>query len=163
MGNVVENAGESRQNTVLTRLDEQQKWHSRKATHMKLWYRGLKGMEVVSAALIPFLSGAVTDVVWMGYLVGALGVLIVVLEGFQRIGQFHEQWESCRLTSERLEHERYLFLAGAGDYDLSGNLDDDATKLLAEHVEAIISSDNYRWSALMRHARKQPKPPTEAD
>ena len=45
---------------IAQRLDDQIGWYDRKSISNQRWYRGLRTVQVVAAALIPF---------WVGYLV----------------------------------------------------------------------------------------------
>ena len=40
------------------RLEDQIEWYSKKSQHNQKWYKNLRLTEIISATLIPFLSGA---------------------------------------------------------------------------------------------------------
>jgi hypothetical protein len=64
-----------------------------------------------------------------------------MLEGFQHLNQYENNWITYRSTCESLQHEKFLFLAGAGPYEVA----DDAHILLAERIESRISQEHARW------------------
>jgi hypothetical protein len=111
----------------------------------------MKGAEIVAAAAIPVLA-AVSAPPWG---MGALGALVVIMEGFQHVHQFQHNWIGYRSTCESLKHEKYLYLANAGPYAAAGNAD----RLLAERVEALISQEHSKWVQV----RKEEAEATEAD
>jgi hypothetical protein len=86
---------------------------------------------LIAGALVPFSAGMGAS----AYVTGALGVLIVILEGLQQLNQYQHNWITYRSTCEALKHEKYLYLAKAGPYATAG----DVHALLAERVESLVS------------------------
>jgi hypothetical protein len=85
---------------------------------------------------------------------GILGALIALIEIFQQMNQYHQNWINYRSAAEALTHEKYLFLANAGPYSKTSAAD--ATALLAERIESLISQENAKWaSAQARTAKDQ--------
>ena len=70
-----------------------------------------------------------------------LGGLIVVVEGFQQLNQYQQNWMLYRSNAEALKHEKYLFLARAGPYVRSK----DGVALLADRIEGLISQEHAKW------------------
>lgn len=96
-------------------------------------------LQIVIAAAIPVVAGAGAG----AWITGSLGATIVVLEGFQQLFQFQQNWSSYRATAEGLKHEKYLFLMRAGPYR-----DSPAPEgVLAERVEGLVSQEHSAWSA----------------
>jgi protein-S-isoprenylcysteine O-methyltransferase Ste14 len=108
-------------------------------------FRALKVAQIVLAALIPVLAAADAT----GWVLGALGALVVVLEGLQQLFQFQQNWTSYRSTCEALKHQKYLYLAHAGPYSMAKHPD----ALLAEHVEALVSQEHAKWAAAQEDLR----------
>ena len=136
--------------TTLARLDDQARWYARRSKRAQRIYKTFKTVEIIAAALIPFLTGRTfnhKDVV-----IGGLGVLITVLEGILQLNQYQQIWTTYRATSEALTHEKYLFLASAGPYAATGV---NAAVLLAERIEAIMSQENTKWVSLQEQSGKQ--------
>jgi hypothetical protein len=139
---------------TLQRLDEEIAWYDRAASRDQLWYRTLKFVVIVAAALIPFLSGMEAIKPWP-WLVGALGVLIAVAEGIQQVNQHHANWTAFRATCEALKHEKYLYLANARPYVGA----QEAHALLAERIVTLISQETTKWGSLQDSLeKKQTKP-----
>lgn len=122
---------------ALDRLEKQLRWYSEKSSENKKRFQWLKVAEIAAAALIPFIAGY-SDLI---FLTGLLGVFIVILEGFQSLFQFHDNWISYRSTSEALKREKYLWQSRAGHYKDTENPD----ALLAERVEALVSREHVKW------------------
>lgn len=144
---------------IETRLDDQIAWYDRKSQWNQRVFKRLQVIQIVAAALIPFLAGFTTaDGGWARWTVGLLGVLIAAIAGVQGLYRFQEQWIQYRGTCESLRHERYLFLAGVAPYDGK-----DAFRLLVKRVEACISREHGEWSQLMseqgEHGREPPGEP----
>jgi len=134
---------------TLERLEDQLGWYDRKSNRAQRWYKGLKIVEVGSAALIPFLAGIDAP----SYSTGGLGILIVILEGVQHLNQYQHNWIAYRSTCEYLKHEKYLFLAKAGPYSKAEN----PTQLLAERAESLVSQEHAKWISSQKPAKDPAK------
>jgi hypothetical protein len=124
------------------RLVEQLDWYERKAKHHKRWFQALKVVQIVVAAAIPVAAAAGASAT----VAGALGALIVVVEGVQQLFQFQQNWIAYRGTAEALKHEKFLYLAAAGPYE-------DARRpaaRLAERVERLVSQEQTAWATAQR-------------
>ena len=129
---------------IVQRLEDQLGWYERKSRAARGAFKRIKVIEIVAAALIPFLTGQPWP--YMTYIVGSLGVIITVLEGLLHLNQYQENWSNYRKTAESLKHEKFLFLAHAGPY--AGATAPRA--MLAERVEALISQENSQWVAALQ-------------
>ena len=128
---------------TLDRLEDQAKWYGRKSKRAQRLYKSIKIVEIVAAALIPLLTGRAFS--HHDAVIGGLGVLITILEGILQLNQYQRIWAVYRATSEALTHEKYLYLAKAGSYAVA---EADASRLLAERIEAIMSQENTKWVSL---------------
>lgn len=126
-------------NLTLERMEGQIKWYSEKSAWNQDRFKKLKVAEVVAAALIPFAAGMEAPAAFTGF----LGVIVVVLEALQSIYQFQNSWITYRSTAEALKHEKYLWYAKAGHYLNAENPE----ALLAERIEALISTENAKWAS----------------
>lgn len=133
-------------NLTLERMEGQIRWYSEKSAWNQEWFKKLKVAEIVAAALIPFAAGISAPAA----VTGLLGVIVVVLEAMQSIYQFQNNWISYRSTAEALKHEKYLWYAGAGHYLNAVNPE----ALLAERIEALISTENAKWVSDKEQAGK---------
>jgi len=127
-------------------MQDQIAWYDAKSQLNQYWFKRLKVCQIVTAAAIP-VAAAVTAPAW---LIGGGGALIVVLEGLQQLQQYQQNWTSYRATCERLKHEQFLFLAGAGPYAAIPNPE----ALLAERVEGLVSQEHAAWASQHEEAVK---------
>jgi hypothetical protein len=131
-------------NPAWERLEDQLAWYDRKSGENQKWYKWLKLLEIAVAASLPVVAGVHSPV----GVTGGLAAVIVVLEGAQHVYQFQEHWITYRSTAEQLKHEKFLYLAGAGDYG-----DEDRQLQLAERVESLVSQEHAKWAASKRDVR----------
>src|SRR4051794_10736320 len=105
---------------AMQRLQASRDWYDRHAKRNNFCFRFFKVLALLAAAAIPFLSGfggtLLGSAEHSAFVIGLLGVAIVVIEGLQQLYQWHENWLSYRATCEALDRERYLYLASAGPY-----------------------------------------------
>jgi hypothetical protein len=99
-------------NLTMERLEDQLNWYEGMSAWNQKMFKRLKIIEIVAAVLIPFLAGLGA----VSYIIGALGIVVVVMESLESIYQFQNKWISYRTMAERLRHEKYLYLAQAGPY-----------------------------------------------
>jgi hypothetical protein len=135
---------------IFSRLEDEIRWYSRKSARCQRLYKWLKFVEIVAAAAIPLLAGFDTPV----EVLAVLGALIVVLEGLQHVNQYQSNWITYRSTCEALKHEKFLYLARAGPYEVER-----PHSLLAERIESLISQEHAKWVS----ARKEPAKAREQD
>jgi hypothetical protein len=127
------------------RLEDQLGWYDRKSGGQKRWFQRLKVVQIVMAAAIPVAAGNGAD----AWITGTLGAAIVVVEGFQQLFQFQQNWVSYRATAEALKHEKYLYLSRVGGYANAARPD----ALLAERVEQLVSQEQSNWSLAQADTR----------
>lgn len=145
------------ENSAYPRLEDQIRWYDVKSQFNQRRFKTLKAVELISAALIPLVAGfsflnAIVDGVG-AIVLGTLGALIVVLEGFQHLNQYHHNWVTYRSTCEALRHEKYLYMARTGPYDIKDAAV--ARKELAARVEALVSTEHAKWVGGREQSRKQ--------
>ncbi len=133
---------------ILDRLNDQLTWYSQKSRAARRAFKRIKVVEIIAAALIPFLTGRNVPQIpnLANYIIGTLGVLITILEGLLHLNQYQENWTSYRSTAETLKHEKFLFQAKAGPYATAA----DPRVTLAERVEAAVSQENSQWIAALQ-------------
>ena len=134
-------------NSGYVRLETQIEWYDKKSVWNQRWFKRFKLIEIVAAASITLVATQ------MPVVAAGLGALIVVLEGVQHLYQFQHNWTSYRATAEALQHEKFLFLAGAEVYE---DLDEKASKrLLARRVESLISTEHAKWLSVRKTSKQQ--------
>jgi hypothetical protein len=82
------------QDVTLDHLQDQIQWYDRKSGQNQKAFKYLKISTIIAAALVPVFASASG----MSLLTAGLGVLIVVLEGFQQLYLFHSNWIAYRST-----------------------------------------------------------------
>lgn len=122
------------------RVDDQITWMEKKSAENQNRYKQIKVTEIVTAAAIPFLAGLQNDNKNIGIVIGVLGVLLVVLSGFQQLYKYHENWITYRTTVELLQREKILFQTATGPYSQP-----DAFVTFVQNFETILSSENKVW------------------
>jgi len=127
------------------RLEDQLIWYDKKSQYNQSCFKSLRLLEIITAALIPFLSGMVEKYPCVSWLIGGLGVLIAVSAATSTLFKYHENWIEYRTTVEQLKHEKYAYLTNSKPYD-----NEDKFSLLVERVEALISKENSVWATATR-------------
>lgn len=128
---------EDRDDPTLRRLEDQIGWYDRKSGANQRRFKVLKGVQLVAAATIPVTAAFSAHPA----VAAILGALIVVVEGFQQLNQYQQNWTLYRSNAEALKHEKYLFLARAGPYART----EDGRALLADRIEGLISQEHAKW------------------
>ena len=124
------------------RVDGQISWYSEKSLLNKKWFKFLRVIEIISASIIPFLAGIGSSFPYYLVIIGILGVIISISAGVSAVYKFHENWLEYRIISEALKRERYLFQTKCQPYDQ----DDSSFPHSVQHVEGLISKENFQWS-----------------
>ena len=127
---------------IIDRLEDQIAWYDRKSSANQRTFKRIKIIEIVSAAMIPFL--AALKFPQIGILTGGLGVLITVLEGLLHLNQYQQNWIAYRSTCESLKHEKYVYIGKAPPYASVA----DPHALLAERVESLVSQEHAKWASV---------------
>lgn len=132
------------------RLEDQIDWYSAKSSHCQTRYKVLRVIEIVSAAIIPLLSGLGEKVPCGPWIIGTLGVVIAVATAVGSLFKYHENWIQYRATSEALKHEKYLYLVGVAPYD-----GENSFHVLVQRIEGLISNENSTWTQTVKSGSKQ--------
>ena len=142
---------------VGARLEDQISYHNQKSSRYQKYYKRMKVIEIVAAALIPFLAALhvadTHDYVKFAFAIttALLGVLITILEGVLQLYQFQQIWITSRATCEAMNHEKFLYLAKAGAYATAP----DPLALLAERIETIGAQENTKWATLQQPQKEK--------
>ncbi len=132
---------------TLDRLEDQISWYDKKSASNQTMYKWCRGLVIVSAAMIPLSA----NFPLVDFLPTWLGALIVVVEGFQQLNQFHQNWISYRSTCEALKREKFLWIGKAGHFADTDN----PNALLAERIESIIAQEHSKWVNVREQAGKK--------
>jgi hypothetical protein len=127
------------------RLEPQIKWYDDKSTQNKRANTVAKLVEIVCAAVIPFLAGYARDGHQsISLAIGVLGVVVAVTAGISAVLKFQEQWLKYRTTAESLKKEKYLFQTKVEPYDT-----ENALTVFVQRVETLVSQENTNWAQFM--------------
>ena len=143
------------------RIDNQQKWHSKKSIQNKQRFYFFEIIMLVAGALIPVIN--VLDIVpesWVRWLSASLAAIIVVSAGIGRLYKFQENWLNYRDLSEALKREKEFYLYEVGEYDIRNERT--RNKTLVERVESILASSTSQYFSLHRATREEAQEPWSA-
>jgi len=127
------------------RLEPQIDWYDTKSASNKLANTIAKIVEIVCAAVIPFLAGyAQAGSKLISVAIGVLGVVVATSAGISAVLKFQEQWLKYRTTAESLKKEKYLFQTKVEPYD-----GENALETLVQRVETLVSQENTNWAQYM--------------
>jgi hypothetical protein len=131
---------------TMERLEDQIAWYDRKSVANQRSFKRVKAAQLIAAAAIPALVALDPHPA----IVATLGAAVVVLEGFQQLNQYQQNWSSYRSTCEALKHEKFLYLASSGPYAEIEN----RRALLADRIEGLISQEHAKWVSAREEAAK---------
>jgi hypothetical protein len=134
-------------------LEDQIEWSDRKSRSAQRIFKRAKIVEILAAAIIPFLEGVSFH--HDKLVTAALGVLITILEGIL-LNQYQPIWSSYRSTCEALKHEKFTCLGMAGPYASAPN----PRVVQTERVESLLSQEHAPWSSIQQQAWKAPNAAT---
>jgi hypothetical protein len=124
-------------------LADQRRWYSEKAGLFKTRSELLALLTIVLGALITFIQ-VFAAAPWVPIVSGAIGAIVAVAAGWQRIARYSETWVSYRTASERMKRERRLYTHGAGAY--RGLPERETYLTFVEAIEGIIAEEqNIFW------------------
>lgn len=123
------------------RVEDQINWYDTKSKSNQRWFKSLRTIEIVSAAIIPFIAGFSESIPCGTIIIGFLGVFIAVCAGLAALNKYQENWLTYRTTCETLRHEKYLFITKAKPYDENG-----AFNNFVVRVESLVSKENTQWA-----------------
>ena len=126
------------------RLEDQINWYSKKSAVNQKKHKFWQVVKILTALMITVLTiWIVNGVDWLKYLIGILGAFIVFIESFISIFNYKELWITYRLSSERLQREKLLFLTKTNPYNSEESFD-----LLVRRCEGIMQEENKGWKEL---------------
>lgn len=127
------------------RLEPEISWYDKKSARNKLANTLSKTVEIVCAAIIPFLAGySKAGQESISLAIGILGVVVAASAGISALLKFQEQWIKYRTTAESLKKEKYLFQTKVEPYNI-----EDAVSVLVQRVETLVSQENTNWAQYM--------------
>jgi Protein of unknown function (DUF4231) len=129
-------------------LENQKNWYADRASRYKRYSQYLSFVVIAAGALIPFLQifEVFSERARFAATIAtaALGVIVVVAKGAERIGRFEETWLSYRKAAERMKREYRVYVNGAGAYRQASD-EQDAYLRFVENVEEIIAEEQQLY------------------
>ena len=125
-----------------SRVDDQIKWYSSKATTNKRLHIWSRSIIIVFSVVIPLIAGLGFDSSITNITLGLLGTLIAIISGISALLKFQEKWTEYRITSQTLKHEKMLFLTKTSPFDN----EEDAFNTLVTRIENLISKERSIWN-----------------
>lgn len=139
-----------------SRVQDQIGWYDGKSISNRRMFKSLRVLEIILAALIPFISGLTAILVSFEkegvIIISLLGVIIVCIAGILSLGQFQEHWIEYRTTTESLKKEKYLFQTKVEPYD-----GEKAFSLFVQRIENFVSKENTNWAQYIMKREKSDK------
>ncbi|MDD5393588.1 MAG: DUF4231 domain-containing protein [Thiothrix sp.] len=135
------------------RLNDQINWYSKKSAFNQSRFKRLRLVEIVAAALIPFLSGMGTQIPFGQWVVGTLGVAIALSMAINTFLKHQENWIQYRTTCEQLKREQFLFATRSAPYN-----DENAFQTLVMRAETLMSQEVSTWTQVMHDNSTTKKP-----
>ncbi|MGB6872520.1 MAG: DUF4231 domain-containing protein, partial [Acidobacteriaceae bacterium] len=77
---------------IFARLEDQIDWYDRKSRSAQHFFKRIKIVEILSAAMIPFLAAVPFKQETL--VTAGLGVLITILEGVLHLNQYQQLWNT---------------------------------------------------------------------
>ena len=124
-------------------LENQRGWYARKAGRYKQWSQWLAFM-VLAAGGLTTAAQIIPANFPVKLVTGALGLIVVLAKGIERIGNFDEIWLGYRKASERMKREYRLYINGAGAYREIAD-EDQAYLRFVEAIEEIIAEEQQLY------------------
>ena len=127
------------------RYNDQCQWYSSKASFNKKRYYLVQTLIICFSSLTTLtiaLGIYFPNFGWIRILALGMTSVVTVFVSLQKVFRFQENWHEYRNTAESLKKEKYLYLAGLGEYAKKEATD----SLFVERVEGLISRQNTAWS-----------------
>jgi hypothetical protein len=141
------------------RVDDQIEWLNAKSIYNQKRFKQLRKVEIIAAALIPFLTalsaansitGTTANAFNLGaagtIIVGLLGITITIIAGFMSLEQYQKNWIEYRVLAESLKREKFLFCAKTEPYNTAVT----AFPIFVQRIEALTARENTSWSENMQ-------------
>jgi hypothetical protein len=135
------------------RLEEQIKWHSKKARDNKKRFRMYEIITIFASAIIPIVNVLNFADLQTRIVSSILGAVVGIVAGLTQLEKYQENWIMYRTTSELLKKEKVYYENQVGEYSEPDELK--RKKLLVERVESIVSSETTKYFSIHEPKQKQ--------
>jgi len=127
------------------RVDDQINYYDAQSKKGRDWYKNLTAVQIISGAIIPFISGFSQEISYSEWIVAVLGITVTISTAFLSLNKYQERWINYRTTCETLKHFKYLYTTRSIPYD-----QDDAFSKFVNDIESVISKENSDWDSYIR-------------
>lgn len=127
------------------RVEDQINYYDTQSTKSRDWYKRLAASQLVSGAIIPFVSGFSESISCSEWVIALLGIIVTISTAFLSLNKYQERWINFRTTCESLKHFKYLYITRSIPYDQN-----DAFSKFTNDIESVISKENSDWDAYIR-------------
>ncbi len=109
-----------------------------------------KSTQIAAAAAVPVVLNIMSEPGWGSGIAGGLGALVVIIEGFLQLFQFHKVYLNFQNAAESVRIELFLHANRTSDYE--AGTQEAADVLLAKRVGLIALAEHGRWGDIHRNA-----------
>lgn len=113
------------------------RWYDRAASRSRRTYRILEYLALVAGAAVTVLAALSAP----APLTAAVGAMVVVVEGIQKIGQFHANWINYRGTAETMRQHGFAYAAAVAPY----NDPDTRRETLLQALREAVAKETASW------------------
>ena len=139
-------------------LQGQKDWYGKRASTCKQRTELLAFLIIAGGAATAFVQ-IFASAPWVPVVAAALGSMIALAEGWQRIARYGDTWMAYRIASERIKREQRLYVNGANGYR-DKQMEEEAYLQFVEAVEGIVAEEQQiYWQH--RGSPPEPKPLAE--
>lgn len=138
------------------RVEDQLSWYDNSSQKNQRRHKLTRIIEMASASMIPFLSGASSSLILgisVSWIIGALGVVIAFTAAFSQLQNYQENWIKYRTVSEALRTEKYRFQTDSSPYN-----GQDKFGRFVEKIESLLNEESNQWhNAMQQEASEEHK------
>jgi len=144
------------ENYIRDRVEQQIDWYNDKSSSAKCWFKILRTIEIIAAALIPLIAGFYKPEDQSLFIAATLGGIIAIIASLLSLCQFQENWIKYRTSCESLKHEKFLYLSKATPYE-----GESPFQTFVQRIESIISKENNAWAKNSQVGAEKSRPTQE--
>ena len=131
------------------RVDEQQKYHSKKASKYKkkyFFFQILILSLTASISIFTYFFRTFPEQDWIGMILILISPIIILLTALNVLLKSQDLWLQYCQISEELKKHKFLFTTSSGLYRVENQKSRE--NLFVTNIENIISDSNLKWVAI---------------
>lgn len=138
---------------ITKRVDEQQKYFSKKATDNKGKYELLSIIKLLLSLVISVATPIVGECSVWSIIISIISATIAFIEGLVFIKKYNDKWINYRKSSESIKREKYFFTTKSEKY--RNVACEEANDLFVQNIESIIRDSNEKWENIIFEERRK--------